>query len=119
MKSPSKVAPPRVNADESAGVRLSVVLPCLNEEAAVGSVIDQAWQGIDSSGVEGEVIVVDNGSTDRSPQIAAEHGARVVHESRKGYGSAYLRGLAEARGEIIVMADADGTYPLEDLRPFV
>src|SRR3954469_21148197 len=119
MKSPSKLTPRPVDAGEKEGVRLSVVLPCLNEEEAVGAVIDQAWQGIDSSGTDGEVIVVDNGSTDRSPQIAAEHRARVVHEPRKGYGSAYLRGLAEARGEIIVMADADGTYPLEDLRPFV
>jgi hypothetical protein len=65
------------------------------------------------------VLVVDNGSTDRSAAIAAEHGARVVHEQRRGYGSAYLRGLAEARGDYIVMADADGTYPLTDLREFV
>jgi glycosyltransferase involved in cell wall biosynthesis len=100
-------------------VRISVVLPCLNEERAVGQVVDEAWQGIESVGGAGEVIVVDNGSTDRSPEIAEEHGARVVHEERRGYGSAYLRGLAEAQGEIIVMADADGTYPLRDLRSFV
>jgi glycosyltransferase involved in cell wall biosynthesis len=66
-----------------------------------------------------EVLVVDNGSTDRSVAVAREHGARVVHEPERGYGSAYLRGLAEARGDLIVMADADGTYPLADLRPFV
>jgi glycosyltransferase involved in cell wall biosynthesis len=100
-------------------VRISVVLPCLNEERAVGQVVDEAWLGIESVGRAGEVIVVDNGSTDRSPEIAEEHGARVVHEPRRGYGSAYLRGLAEAQGEIVVMADADGTYPLRDLRPFV
>jgi glycosyltransferase involved in cell wall biosynthesis len=100
-------------------VRISVVLPCLNEEQAVGQVVDEAWQGIDSVGGDGEVVVVDNGSTDRSAEIAEEHGARVVHEARRGYGSAYLRGLSEARGEIVVMADADGTYPLADLRPFV
>ena len=56
-------------------------------------------EGIESVGGDGEVVVVDNGSTDRSPEIAEEHGARVVHEPRRGYGSAYLRGLAEARGE--------------------
>jgi len=100
-------------------VRISVVLPCLDEERAVGRVVDEAWEGIDSVGGDGEVIVVDNGSADRSAEIAREHGARVVHESRRGYGSAYLRGLAEARGEIIVMADADGTYPLRDLSAFV
>src|SRR5215216_2990898 len=103
----------------SDNVRISVVLPCLNEERAVGQVIDDAWEGIEAAGGDGEVIVVDNGSTDRSPEIAEEHGARVVHESRRGYGSAYLRGLAEARGEIIVMADADGTYPLHDIGRFV
>jgi glycosyltransferase involved in cell wall biosynthesis len=101
------------------GIRISVILPCLNEEGAVGRVIDDAWTGITSTGLAGEVVVVDNGSTDRSPEIASEHGARVVHEDRRGYGSAYLRGLAEAKGEYIVMADADGTYPLTDLRPFV
>jgi glycosyltransferase involved in cell wall biosynthesis len=99
--------------------RISVVLPCLNEERAVGRVVDEAWEGIDSAGGDGEVIVVDNGSTDRSAEIAEEHGARVVHEPRRGYGSAYLRGLREARGEIVVMADADGTYPLQDLSRFV
>jgi len=103
----------------SANVRISVVLPCLNEERAVGQVVDDAWDGIESAGGDGEVIVVDNGSTDRSPEIAEEHGARVVHEPRRGYGSAYLRGLAEARGEIIVMADADGTYPIHDIGRFV
>jgi len=100
-------------------VRISVVLPCLDEEGAVGKVIDDAWEGIEGTGLSGEVVVVDNGSSDRSPEIAAEHGARVVYEERRGYGSAYLRGLAEAKGDFIVMADADGTYPLTELRPFV
>jgi glycosyltransferase involved in cell wall biosynthesis len=100
-------------------VRISVVLPCLDEEGAVGKVIDDAWEGISGTGLPGEVVVVDNGSTDRSPEIAAEHGARVVYEERRGYGSAYLRGLAEAKGDFVVMADADGTYPLTELRPFV
>jgi glycosyltransferase involved in cell wall biosynthesis len=106
---------PAVTAD----IRISVVLPCLNEEGAVGQVVDDAWKGIESTGLPGEVLVVDNGSSDRSPEIALEHGARVVHEERRGYGSAYLRGLAEAQGDYIVMADADGTYPLTDLREFV
>jgi glycosyltransferase involved in cell wall biosynthesis len=100
-------------------VRISVVLPCLNEEGAIGGVIEDAWRGIASTGLAGEVIVVDNGSTDRSAEIAVEHGAHVAYEERRGYGSAYLRGLAEAKGDFIVMADADGTYPLGDLRPFV
>jgi glycosyltransferase involved in cell wall biosynthesis len=98
---------------------VSVVIPCLNEEAAVAAVVADAWSGIERSGRAGEVIVVDNGSTDRSVERAEEAGARVVHESRRGYGSAYLRGLDEAQGEYIVMADADGTYPLHDLPAFV
>jgi glycosyltransferase involved in cell wall biosynthesis len=98
---------------------VTVVIPCLNEEAAVGATVDQAWEGIAASGRPGEVIVVDNGSTDRSAEIAGEHRAIVVREERPGYGSAYLAGLAQARGEFIVMGDADETYPLRDLAPFV
>ncbi len=103
----------------SPSVQISVVIPCLNEEEAVGAVVDQAFAGIERSGRDGEVIVVDNASSDRSADVAAEHGARVVNEARRGYGSAYLAGLADARGEYIVMGDADETYPLEELGGFV
>ncbi len=99
--------------------QISVVLPCLDEEAAIGAVVDQAWDGIERSGRTGEVIVVDNGSTDRSGAVASEHGATVVFEPRRGYGSAYLAGVVQARGDFIVMADADGTYPLDELGRFV
>jgi hypothetical protein len=99
--------------------QISVVLPCLDEEAAVGDVVEQAWQGIEQSGRTGEVIVVDNGSVDASAAIAAEHGATVVFEPRRGYGRAYLTGIAAARGDSIVMADADGTYPVRELARFV
>jgi hypothetical protein len=98
---------------------ISVVIPCLNEEDAVGAVVDQAWEGIEAAGRTGEVIVVDNASTDDSARVAGEHGATVVREERPGYGSAYLAGLAVARGEFIVMGDADETYPLRELGPFV
>jgi glycosyltransferase involved in cell wall biosynthesis len=101
------------------GVVVSVVIPCLNEEAGVAEVVSDAWAGIEASGRHGEVIVVDNGSTDHSVELAEAAGARVVHEPRRGYGSAYLRGLAEAKGEYVVMADADGTYPLSELPAFV
>lgn len=102
-----------------AAPQISVVLPCLNEEGAVGAVVDQAWDGIGRSELSGEVIVVDNGSSDRSVEVAAAHGATVVLEERRGYGSAYLTGLDHARGDYIVMADADGTYPLWELPAFV
>lgn len=103
----------------AAAPEISVVIPCLNEEEAVGAVVDQALEGISASGRPGEVIVVDNSSTDRSAEVAADHGAIVVREERPGYGSAYLAGLAVARGDYIVMGDADETYPLRDLPPFV
>ena len=99
--------------------QISVVVPCLNEEEAVGRVVDQAREGIERSGRSGEVIVVDNASTDRSAEVAAAHGATVVSEQERGYGRAYLTGLAQARGEYVVMGDADGTYPLEELPQFV
>ncbi|MCH7579181.1 MAG: glycosyltransferase family 2 protein, partial [Chloroflexi bacterium] len=70
-------------------------------------------------GIDGEVVVVDNGSTDRSREEALRAGARVIEESRRGYGAAHLRGFAESRGEIIVMADADDTYDLVNLTPLV
>src|SRR5215831_2592513 len=101
------------------GPEISVVLPCLDEEKAVGAVVDEAWDGIERSGRTGEVIVVDNGSTDRSAELAAAHGATVVLEPRRGYGRAYLTGIAQARGRYVVMADADGTYPVRELGSFV
>jgi glycosyltransferase involved in cell wall biosynthesis len=100
-------------------VDISVLIPCLNEEEAVGAVVDEARRGIAASGRSGEVIVVDNGSTDRSAEIAAAHGAVVVREPERGYGRAYLTGLAHARGTYVVMGDADGTYPLRELGKFV
>jgi hypothetical protein len=98
---------------------VSVVIPCLNEEDAVGRVVDNALEGIRRSGRSGEVIVVDNASSDRSAEIAAAHGAIVVREANPGYGNAYLTGLNRARGRYVVMGDADGTYPLDELGPFV
>jgi glycosyltransferase involved in cell wall biosynthesis len=99
--------------------QISVVIPCLDEETAVGAVVDQAWEGIEAAGRAGEVIVVNNGSTDRSAEVAAAHGATVVDEPHRGYGSAYLAGLRRARGKYIVMGDADGTYPMHELGRFV
>ena len=105
--------------DDHARPQITVIIPCLNEEAAVGRVVDQAFEGIRRSGRTGEVLVVDNGSTDSSAAVAAASGAIVVPELRRGYGSAYLAGLDRAQGEYLVMGDADDTYPLSELTQFV
>lgn len=100
-------------------VDVSVVIPCLNEEAGIVGVVEDARAALDAAGLSGEVVVVDNASEDRSAELARAAGARVVEEPRRGYGSAYLAGLAAAQGEYIVMTDADGTYPIELLGAFV
>ena len=92
------------------GVDVSVVLPCLNEAESVGLCVTAAREALAGAGIRGEVVVVDNGSTDGSPQLAADAGARVIRESQQGYGSALRTGFAAAKGEVVVMADADLTY---------
>jgi glycosyltransferase involved in cell wall biosynthesis len=89
---------------------VSVVMPCLNEETGVATAVLEALGGIALAGLTGEVIVVDNGSSDGSTQQALLAGARVVVEPHRGYGRACSRGLTEARGRIVVLGDADGTY---------
>lgn len=98
---------------------VSVVIPCLNEEAAIGAVVEDARRALREAALDGEVLVIDNASEDRSAEIACAAGATVVLEPRRGYGSAYLAGLAAAAGRYVVMADADGTYPLELIGEFV
>jgi glycosyltransferase involved in cell wall biosynthesis len=105
--------------DAAAEVEVSVVIPCLNEEEGIVPVVEQARAGLEAAGLTGEVIVVDNASEDRSAELARAAGATVVYEPRRGYGSAYLAGLAAARGDYIVMADADGTYDLSNIGALV
>ncbi|HWW90945.1 MAG TPA: glycosyltransferase family 2 protein [Solirubrobacteraceae bacterium] len=106
--------------DGDAGAPLvSVVIPCLNEAENIGECVAAALDAIVGMSVEGEVVVADNDSDDDSRQLAEAAGARVVLERRRGYGSAYLAGFEAARGQYIVMADADLTYDFNEIPRFV
>jgi len=94
-------------ADEA---EVSIVIPCLNEENTIGDVVEKAWQALRGMKVSGEVVVADNGSTDRSVEIARSRGARIVGVAVKGYGSALRGGIGAARGRYIVIGDADDSY---------
>lgn len=94
---------------------ISVVMPCLNEEESVRWCVEDAWKGIERAHLRGEVVVCDNGSVDRSIEVAQRAGARVVQERRKGYGRAYLTGIQAAVGRIIVIGDSDRSYDFCEL----
>ena len=100
-------------------VELTVVMPCLNEAETVASCVRKAVKFIADSGINGEVVVADNGSTDGSQQLAEDAGARVVNVKDKGYGNALMGGILAARGEYVIMGDADDSYDFSNLMPFV
>jgi glycosyltransferase involved in cell wall biosynthesis len=89
---------------------VSVVMPCLNEEEAIGSCIEKIQRTFAAAGIDGEIIVCDNGSTDSSVAIAEAMGVRVVRQPLRGYGNAYLKGFEIASGRYLIMGDADDTY---------
>ena len=111
----SVVAPNRPHS----APQVSVVIPCLNEAETIQECVRRAHSALDAAGLKGEVVVADNGSADGSAELADAAGALVVREPRRGYGSAYLAGFAAARGEYLVMADADLTYDFSDIPRFV
>lgn len=98
---------------------LTIVIPCLNEERTIAFCIDKALSAFRELDINGEVLVVDNGSIDNSVEVACRAGARVVRQEIKGYGSALLKGFQEAGGRFIVMGDADGTYDFSALDGFI
>jgi glycosyltransferase involved in cell wall biosynthesis len=98
---------------------VSVVIPCLNEEDNIERCVTLAREVLAEHDIRGEVVVADNASEDRSAELAAGAGARVITEPRRGYGSAYLAGFSAARGRYIVMADADLTYDFREIPRFV
>jgi len=99
---------------------ISIIMPALDEAASIASVIASVpVDKFTSRGLDVEILVVDNGSKDGTGHLARKAGARVVHEPRRGYGQAYLRGFKEAKGDIICTMDADGTYPASVLPDMV
>ena len=100
-------------------VELSIVIPCLNEAETLGTCIRKAQQCLRQEGIDGEIIVADNGSTDGSQEIAQQMGARVTHVTERGYGNALSQGIAVANGTYIIMGDADDSYDFSDLSLFV
>ena len=98
---------------------LTILIPCLNEGRTISFCINKAKRFISRRNIDAEILVVDNGSVDDTKEVASFLGARVVEESNKGYGSALRRGIIEAKGDYIIMADGDGSYDFENLEPFV
>ena len=100
-------------------IEVSVIIPCLNEEKTLPNCIETAKSAMHKAGISGEVIVSDNGSTDQSVKVAASHGARVVHATRKGYGNAIICGMYASKGKFLIMGDADGSYDFHDIPKFI
>ena len=100
-------------------LEVSVVIPCLNEANSLGICVDKAVNALRAANLRGEVVVADNGSTDGSIEIAAKHGARIVHVAQRGYGAALNAGMQASHGRFIVMGDADDSYDFSQVPAFV
>lgn len=100
-------------------MEITVLMPCLNEAKTIGKCVQKAIQALAESGINGEVLVADNGSTDGSQEIAQAAGARVVAVTSRGYGAALLGGIQAAEGRYTIMGDADDSYDFSNLKPFI
>ncbi len=119
MSSGARDAARAAASGQASSFELSVVIPCLNEEDTLAACIEKAQAALQSGGIVGEIVVADNGSSDRSVEIAQRMGARVVVATAKGYGSALMAGIAASRGRFIVMGDADDSYDFGEIPKFV
>ena len=91
-------------------IELTILMPCLNESRSLAWCLKEGETYVKTNGISAEIVVADNGSTDESPRIARECGARVVTVAEKGYGNALIAGIRESRGKYIIMGDCDGSY---------
>jgi glycosyltransferase involved in cell wall biosynthesis len=114
---------PRTGRDaypsEGGALELTILMPCLDEAETVATCVRKARAFLERTGIAGEIIVADNGSSDGSPDLAREAGAQVVRIPRRGYGRALLGGMEAARGRFVIMADADDSYDFSQLDAFV
>jgi len=106
-------------AEGAESVELTILMPCLNEAETLATCIRKARTFLESTGVEGEILIADNGSTDGSLEIAEHEGARVVNVPTRGYGAALIAGIEAARGRYTIMGDADDSYDFSNLMPFL
>ncbi|HVW36434.1 MAG TPA: glycosyltransferase family 2 protein, partial [Pirellulales bacterium] len=109
----------RGKANDAGPIEVSIVMPCLNEAETLAACIRKAQLAIRAYDLRAEIVIADNGSTDGSQALARRLGARVVHVSEKGYGSALRGGIEAARGEYIIMGDSDDSYDFSAIYPFV
>ena len=118
--SAKKLDQPRLKAPANDGaVELTILMPCLNEAETLAVCVQKARGFLERSGIVGEVLIADNGSTDGSQLIAEDNGARVVAIPERGYGAALIGGIAAARGRFVIMGDADDSYDFENLDSMV
>lgn len=107
--------------DQNSGnkMEITILLPCLNEEKTVAVCVRQAAAFLFEKGLDGEVLVSDNGSTDESISLAEAAGARVVHCAQQGYGNALRFGIREAAGKYVILGDCDCSYHFDEIQPFL
>lgn len=115
----NKLAGKTFKAKDKYSLHISVIMPCLNEELTIGACIKKSFQVLHNLGVSHEILVSDNGSTDKSQIIAINNGARVILTEKRGYGSAYMNGFKHAKGKYIIMFDSDTTYDPLDIPRFI
>ncbi len=100
-------------------IEVSVVMPCLNEQETIGICIEKIKEAFRKHNINGEIIVSDNGSVDKSVNIAIHSGAKVVHQPLRGYGNAYIKGISSAKGKYVIIGDADNTYDFLEINRFI